>query len=52
MRILGNSSNQNDLARIYIVYQKFGKIYPPMEALQKGTIFPDLHKPYAITKKG
>ncbi|MCG8500398.1 MAG: spore coat associated protein CotJA [Firmicutes bacterium] len=46
------SSNQKELARIYIVYQKAGKLYPPSEALSKGTVFPELYQPYKPNKKG
>lgn len=30
------------LARAYIAYQNFNTVYPPMEGLNKGTIFPEL----------
>ncbi|MFA7163496.1 MAG: spore coat associated protein CotJA [Eubacteriales bacterium] len=38
------------LARAYVPMQKYGKIFCPEEALAKGTLFPDLVRPY--TKKG
>ncbi|WP_432667360.1 spore coat associated protein CotJA [Wukongibacter baidiensis] len=39
------------LARPYIINQPFTSIYPPEEALKRGTIFPDLYKPYVSTEK-
>ncbi|MDI9511970.1 MAG: spore coat associated protein CotJA [Bacillota bacterium] len=38
------------LARAYVPMQKYGKIFCPEGALAKGTLFPDLVRPY--TKKG
>lgn len=40
-----------ELARPYIINQPFTKIYPLEEALMRGTIFPDLYKPYISTEK-
>ncbi len=34
------------LAQAYVIWQKYGQIYSPAEALKKGTIFPDLYSPY------
>lgn len=34
------------LARAYVPYQKFCTLFPPIEALQKGTAFPELFSPY------
>jgi hypothetical protein len=34
------------LARAYVPYQKFCTLFPPLEALQKGTAFPELFSPY------
>ncbi|MHB8157869.1 MAG: spore coat associated protein CotJA [Desulfocucumaceae bacterium] len=34
------------LATAYIPYQKYGPIFSPREALEKGTLFPDLYSPY------
>ena len=34
------------LARAYVVRQKYGPLFSPAEALEKGTIFPDLYSPY------
>lgn len=35
-----------ELAQAYVPFQKFGSLYPPEEALKKGTIFPALYRPY------
>ncbi|MFZ5649469.1 MAG: spore coat associated protein CotJA [Bacillota bacterium] len=35
-----------ELARAYVPYQRYGPTYPPREALEKGTLFPDLYRPY------
>lgn len=37
---------QFKLARAYIPYQVFGKVYEPMKALMRGTIFPELYETY------
>lgn len=34
------------LAQAYIPYQIMTRTFPPMEALQKGTLFPELYRPY------
>lgn len=34
------------LARAYVPRQTYGQIYDPREALQKGTIFPELYRLY------
>jgi len=34
------------LARAYIPWQKYGPTYSPREALERGTLFPDLYSPY------
>lgn len=39
------------LARPYIINQPFTTIYPLEEALKRGTIFPDLYKPYVSAEK-
>lgn len=38
------------LAQAYIPWQTFGKCFSPSEALDRGTLFPDLYQPYH--KKG
>lgn len=35
-----------ELATAYVPYQVFCKVYEPKKALKKGTIFPELYKPY------
>jgi hypothetical protein len=35
-----------ELARAYIPYQKYTSTYSPREALEKGTLFPELYRPY------
>ncbi|MCL6477311.1 MAG: spore coat associated protein CotJA [Peptococcaceae bacterium] len=35
-----------ELARAYIPYQMYGATYSPREALERGTLFPDLYRPY------
>ncbi|NLI11553.1 spore coat associated protein CotJA [Pelotomaculum propionicicum] len=37
---------QARLAQSYVIWQKYGPIFNPAEALEKGTIFPDLYSPY------
>lgn len=34
------------LARAYVPFQVMGKVYCPEEALDKGTLFPELYRPY------
>lgn len=38
------------LATAYVPYQVMCKIYEPMKGLMKGTIFPELYRPYAKMK--
>lgn len=35
-----------ELARCYVVIQRLGTVYPPDKALEAGTIFPELYRPY------
>ncbi|PIH05820.1 spore coat associated protein CotJA [Clostridium combesii] len=35
-----------ELARAYICPQKFKRIYKVDKALKRGTLFPDLYRPY------
>lgn len=40
------------LARAYVPYQQHpSRMFPPKEALYKGTVFPELYKPYVPTKR-
>ncbi len=34
------------LAQAYVIWQKYGQIFSPAEALEKGTLFPELYSPY------
>ncbi|MBS4538258.1 spore coat associated protein CotJA [Clostridium sp. D2Q-11] len=40
-----------ELAHAYVPYQKMCKVYEPGEGLCKGTIFPELYKPYKVYDK-
>lgn len=35
-----------ELARAYIPIQRWGQVYPPAKALEYGTLFPELLRPY------
>ncbi len=35
-----------ELATAYVPYQQLDKLYPLCEALMKGTLFPELYRPY------
>lgn len=39
------------LATAYVPFQKIDKILPNMEALEAGTIFPELVRPYKPQKR-
>lgn len=39
-----------ELATAYVPYQVMYKIYEPMKALMKGTIYPELYRPYTKMK--
>lgn len=34
------------LAQAYVIWQKYGPLFSPPEALEKGTVFPELCSPY------
>ncbi|MGQ9557853.1 MAG: spore coat associated protein CotJA [Desulfurispora sp.] len=40
------SNNDRQLARAYVPVQSWSTLYPPQEALTRGTIFPELYRPY------
>ncbi len=40
------------LAQAYIPIQRYGKTFPPEEALKQGTLFPELVRPYTKRKQG
>ncbi len=37
-----------ELARAYIIIQELNQIYNQREALKRGTLFPELYKPYEM----
>jgi hypothetical protein len=39
------------LARAYIPFQRYGRLWSPAEGLARGTIFPDLYSPYVAKEK-
>ncbi|MDP2892517.1 MAG: spore coat associated protein CotJA [Bacillota bacterium] len=45
-----NDNMKPELATAYVPYQEYTQIYPPMEAFKKGTVFPELYKPYESGK--
>ncbi|MEW6275242.1 MAG: spore coat associated protein CotJA [Bacillota bacterium] len=34
------------LAQAYVPWQRYGVTFSPQEALEKGTLFPELYRPY------
>jgi hypothetical protein len=34
------------LAQAYVPFQAYDEHYPPLKGLKKGTIFPELYRPY------
>lgn len=34
------------LAQAYVPWQRYGRVFSPPEALEKGTLFPELYSPY------
>lgn len=34
------------LAQAYVIWQKYGPVFTPAQALEKGTLFPELYSPY------
>ncbi len=39
------------LARAYFLNQRYTRMFPLSEGFEKGTIFPDLYKPYHTKKR-
>jgi len=35
-----------ELARAYVPIQRLGQLYTPAQALETGTLFPELYRPY------
>lgn len=48
--IQGYDTGQKGLAEAYIPMQKYVTAYPPEQALMRGTLFPELDKPYVGEK--
>lgn len=44
--------SEHPLAMAYIPWQRWGKTYPPKEALHHGTLFPELFKPLTCRTGG
>ncbi len=40
-----------DLAEAFVIWQELNQLYPLEEALMKGTVFPELWKPYPYPEK-
>lgn len=36
------------LAHAYVPFQHLNCVYPPMQGLERGTIFPELDRPYGV----
>ena len=37
-----------ELARAYVPIQRYNKQYSPEDGLERGTIFPELYRPYPV----
>jgi hypothetical protein len=44
--IVENRREDMELARAYIKIQRYNQRWQPMEGLMRGTIFPELYRPY------
>jgi len=42
----GTPSPGMELARVYVPMQRLGQLYTPAQALETGTLFPELYRPY------
>ena len=42
---------ENILARAYVPFQIINQVYSPSEALKRGTLFPELYRPYKPGEK-
>lgn len=47
-----NAAREKELARAYVPFQIMNQVYSPKEALDKGTLFPELYRPYHMEGKG
>lgn len=52
MKKQGNKGKCTELARAYIVIQRFKERFSPKEGLRKGTVFPELYRPYYAYEHG
>lgn len=43
---------QMELARAYVPFQMFNQVFSPQEGLRRGTIFPELVRPYYPEDRG
>jgi hypothetical protein len=41
-----------ELARAYVPFQQYTRLFEPLEGLEKGTIFPELFRPYVPHEEG
>ena len=46
MQLVNPMMVQPELAKAYVPYQQYMASYSPEEALEKGTMFPELYRPY------
>lgn len=53
---MANASNDNNMTETpncmpigmcYVPWQRWGSVYEPCKALERGTLFPDLDKPFS-----
>ena len=49
---ISGGMNGWELARAYIIPQRYQKIFSPQEGLRKGTIFQELIRPYKPERSG
>ena len=43
-----DKGNEWELARAYVPFQIMNQVFSPDEALKKGTLFPELYRPYKL----
>lgn len=46
MQMTPDNMNHQEIAMAYVPWQNLSSIYEPDKALQAGTIFPELNKPF------
>lgn len=42
----GTTYPEMELARAYVPIQRMNQLYTPVQALETGTLFPELYRPY------